>query len=94
MLQCQNRVVLDYYFHLIGCFVFAFIKCTNHKNKVYIDSEDLFGKGRRLKATWQSTLSMCRAVVSAFDLLKSSLSTSRTLGSRGRLFSGKRSDSN
>lgn len=46
-----------------------------------------------LRATWQSTLSMCRAVVLAFDWLKSFLSTSRTLGSRGRLFGGKRSDS-
>lgn len=46
-----------------------------------------------LRTTWQSTLSMCKAVVFAFDRLKSSLSTSRTLGSRGRLFCGKRSES-
>lgn len=45
-------------------------------------------------ATWQSTLSMCRAVVSAFDRLKSSFRASRTLGSRGRLFCGNSTDSN
>lgn len=44
--------------------------------------------------TWQSTLSMCRAVMLAFVRLKSSLSTSRTLGSRGRLFCGRSSESN
>lgn len=70
------------------------IKCANNNKKRYIDSEDLLGKFRVSTATWQSTLSMCRAFVSAFDRLKSSLSASRTLGSRGRLFSGKSSDSN
>lgn len=43
--------------------------------------------------TWQSTLSMCRAVMLGSERLKCSLSMSRTLGSKGRLFSGKSSDS-
>lgn len=100
----QNRVVWAHYLHLIWTsnrmlnLSFALL-CSDVHNNI---SETMWililktslGKVRLLWATWQSTLSMCRAMDSEFDLLKSSLSPSRTLGSRGRLFSGKSSDSN